>query len=359
MKRLSLATALALAVTAPLPAQRVSAEAGVFGQFTRYDPFTKLENGIGLGGRVGVFVCQRFELEYAPDFASTRSSKVGKLTALNNRFDLSYNHPFGDNWDLLVGGGWTGSSYTSDTTHNQYDSGGNALLGFRRRLNEDWWWRGDASMDFKDPSDQTPTGERTRTLGLRFGLSRIWGGIRQANPCRRAPAPPPPPPAPAPRPAPAPPPPPPAPTPPPPPPPTPAPQPAPPPPPPPPAPAPAPAPAPPVRTLMTLRGVLFDFDKATLKQAARDSLERAVTYLKAHPDARVEVQGYTDSKGADAYNLKLSERRAEAVKARLVSRGIAASRIATKGFGKNDPVADNATEAGRAQNRRVVIGELQ
>ncbi|MFI5311137.1 MAG: OmpA family protein [Gemmatimonadales bacterium] len=108
---------------------------------------------------------------------------------------------------------------------------------------------------------------------------------------------------------------------------------------------------------MTFRGVLFDFDKATLKKAALDTVERAVTYLKEHPDLRVEVQGHTDAKGSDEYNQKLSERRADAVMARLVSQGIATSRITTRGYGKSQPVADNRTEAGRALNRRVVLVE--
>ncbi|HLA90043.1 MAG TPA: OmpA family protein [Gemmatimonadaceae bacterium] len=353
----------ALLAVAPLSAQRNAAlEAGVFGQFSKYDSFTKLDNGVGVGGRVGAFVCPRIELEYSGEFTPTRSTTVGNLTSWNNRVDLIYNHPAGEQWDLLVGGGFTGSSYKTDTTFNQYDSGGNALVGFRYRWKESWWWRGDAVMDFKDPSDQTPTGERTRTLGLRFGLSHLFGGKRSINFCARSAPPPPPPPAPAPAPAPAPrpapPPPPPTPVPPPPTPAPPPPTPAPPPPTPPPPPAPAPAPPPP-RPLLTLRGVLFDFDKATLKPAGRDSLQRAVSYLREHADARVEVQGHTDSKGADAYNQTLSERRASAVKVYLVSQGIAEQRIATRGYGESNPIADNGTDAGRAQNRRVEIIEMR
>jgi OOP family OmpA-OmpF porin len=353
MRRASFVTALVLLAAAPLAAQRNPVfEAGVFGQFTKYDNFTKLDNGAGIGGRVGVFPCPGLELEYGGDFTPTKSSRVGTLTGWNHRLDLVYNHPLGDNTDLLLGGGFTGSSFRTDTTKNEYDSGGNALFGFRVRMNGDWWWRADAVMDFKDPSDQTPSGERTRTFGLRFGLSRLWGRKSATNWCSRSPAeaPPPPPPAavvrPAPPPAPAP---------------TPAPQPAPQPaPPPPPAPAPTPAPQPPPArpALMTLRGVLFDFDKATLTQVARDSLARAARYLKEHPDARVEVSGHTDTRGTDEYNQKLSERRANAVKAHLVSQGIAANRITTKGLGETEPVADNGTEQGRAQNRRVVIVEL-
>ncbi|MFI5311104.1 MAG: outer membrane beta-barrel protein, partial [Gemmatimonadales bacterium] len=198
------ATAIAVCASAPLGAQRIATlEAGVFGQFTKYDNFTKLDNGVGLGARLGVIFCQRVELEYSAEFTPTKSTRVGNLSALNHRLDAIWNQPVDDHWDFLIGGGFTGSSYQTDTTHNHYDSGGNALLGFRYRMNDDWWWRGDALMDFKDPSDQTPEGQRTETLGLRFGISRLWGGIRHApNPCSHAPPPPPPPPpAVAPRPA--------------------------------------------------------------------------------------------------------------------------------------------------------------
>ncbi len=87
-----------------------------------------------------------------------RARAWGNLTAWNNRIDLLYNYPINDQWKILIGGGFTGSSYKTDTTHNQYDSGGNAVLGLRYCMNEDWSWRADAVADFKDPSDQTPTG---------------------------------------------------------------------------------------------------------------------------------------------------------------------------------------------------------
>ena len=107
----------------------------------------------------------------------------------------------------------------------------------------------------------------------------------------------------------------------------------------------------------------FEFDKAVLTKSARDTLAVAVRYLKEHGDARVELQGHTDSKGSDDYNMKLSERRAEAVKAYLATQGIAASRMSTKGFGESQPVADNETNGkdnpkGRAENRRAVIIEV-
>src|SRR5450830_703303 len=134
-----------------------------------------------------------------------------------------------------------------------------------------------------------------------------------------------------------------------------------PPPPPPPAPRPTPPPPPPTparRELLTMRGAHFAFDKSSLTQAAKDTLGQAVTLLKEHPEANAEIQGHTDYVGTDAYNQALSERRANSVKAYLVSQGIAASRITTKGFGESQPTADNGTATGRAENRRVVIIEI-
>jgi OOP family OmpA-OmpF porin len=73
----------------------------------------------------------------------------------------------------------------------------------------------------------------------------------------------------------------------------------------------------------------------------------------AAPDFRVEIRGHTDSKGAADYNQKLSERRAEAVRDYFISKGVPASQMTTKGYGSTKPIADNATEEGRAVNRRI------
>ena len=99
----------------------------------------------------------------------------------------------------------------------------------------------------------------------------------------------------------------------------------------------------------------FDFDKAVLKPAGQASLDDMVGKLK---DINLEViiaVGHTDSIGTDAYNQKLSVRRAEAVKAYLQSKGVEANRIYTEGKGEKQPVADNKTAEGRAKNRRVEI----
>lgn len=357
MRKFLAALALWALTTAPLPAQRaVAFEGAVFGQHATFDGFTKLQNALGAGLSADVFVLRRLALEYEVDLASTRSDRVGKLTAFNNRINLVYNLPLTDRWRLLAGGGFTGTQYRSDTTLNQFDSGANAVLGLRYCVNENWSWKGSGVMDFKDPSDQTPTGARTKTLGIRIGVTRFFGGQARNGPCLAPTAPlprpaaaervtPPVTPPAAPPPAAA------------------APPPAQPPAaaPPPPAepqraaaPVPAPAPARP-RELLTLHGAHFAFDKYNLTKAAQDTLNVAVEYLRSHADERLNIEGHTDSIGTPAYNQGLSERRANSVKRYLVSKGVAEGRITTQGFSESKPVADNGTAEGRAQNRRAVL----
>jgi len=106
---------------------------------------------------------------------------------------------------------------------------------------------------------------------------------------------------------------------------------------------------------LVLRGVNFEFDKATLTLNAKTLLDQVVGALQQRADIKVEIDGYTDSKGSDAYNQKLSEQRAASVKAYLVERGIADERMTTAGFGEASPVADNDTDEGRERNRRVEL----
>ena len=126
---------------------------------------------------------------------------------------------------------------------------------------------------------------------------------------------------------------------------------------PPPAPAPAPAPVvkPVVEKVTMAAETNFDFDKAVLKPEGKARLDDLVDKLKAVNLEVIIAVGHTDSIGTKAYNLKLSLRRANAVKAYLVSKGIEANRIYTEGKGKSQPIADNRTKEGRAKNRRVEI----
>ncbi len=124
-------------------------------------------------------------------------------------------------------------------------------------------------------------------------------------------------------------------------------------PPPPPPPPPPPTPAP--KKKIVLRGVNFDFDKSNIRADARPVLDEAIHILKMEGGVAVIAEGHTDSVGSDAYNQKLSLRRANAVKDYLVKGGVAPSRIQTEGFGESRPVASNDTANGRAQNRRVEL----
>lgn len=107
--------------------------------------------------------------------------------------------------------------------------------------------------------------------------------------------------------------------------------------------------------IMEMPDVLFDFNKYTLKPAAREKLAKVSGILLAYPDLKVQVEGYTDSIGSAEYNQKLSEERADSVKDYLVSQNVHDSNVSAEGFGKNDPIADNSTAAGRAKNRRVEL----
>jgi len=105
--------------------------------------------------------------------------------------------------------------------------------------------------------------------------------------------------------------------------------------------------------IVNMSDVLFDTGKYTLKQGTQVSLAKVAGILEAYPGLKVQVEGYTDSTGSDELNEKLSNNRAGAVKDFLVGQGVSMNNISAQGFGKNDPVADNATAAGRSQNRRV------
>jgi OOP family OmpA-OmpF porin len=122
-----------------------------------------------------------------------------------------------------------------------------------------------------------------------------------------------------------------------------------------PAPAPAPVPVPTAEKVTYSADTFFDFDKAVLKPDGKKALDELTTKLQ---DMNLEViiaVGHTDAIGSDAYNQKLSVRRAESVKRYLVSKGVEPNRVYTEGKGKKQPIASNKTKEGRAKNRRVEV----
>jgi outer membrane protein OmpA-like peptidoglycan-associated protein len=105
--------------------------------------------------------------------------------------------------------------------------------------------------------------------------------------------------------------------------------------------------------IVNMSDVLFDTGKYTLKPEAREKLAKVSGILLAYPNLKVQVEGYTDNVGGDAYNLTLSQQRGDAVRAYLVSQGVSPDNVTSTGYGMSNPIADNSTAAGRAQNRRV------
>lgn len=123
-----------------------------------------------------------------------------------------------------------------------------------------------------------------------------------------------------------------------------------------PAPAPAPVAAAPTSEKVSFAAdAFFDFDKAVLKPEGKAKLEDLVSKLQGTDIEVIVATGHTDWTGSDAYNQKLSERRAKAVKAFLVSKGVPEGRVFTEGKGERQPVADNRNREGRAKNRRVEV----
>jgi len=107
--------------------------------------------------------------------------------------------------------------------------------------------------------------------------------------------------------------------------------------------------------IVNMSDVLFDFGKYTLKPEAREKLAKVSGILLAYPNLKLQVEGYTDNIGSDEYNQKLSENRADGVRSYLVTQGVGDGSVTAKGLGKADPIADNSTNQGRAQNRRVEL----
>ncbi|HVP56860.1 MAG TPA: OmpA family protein [bacterium] len=110
--------------------------------------------------------------------------------------------------------------------------------------------------------------------------------------------------------------------------------------------------------LSPLEGITFRFDKSDVVPSPSPILDQAVAIIKGCPKSKIEIQGHTDSMGSDEYNMKLGQRRADAVKKYLVDHGIETERLFTKSYGESKPIDTNNTDAGRAKNRRIEFHEI-
>lgn len=106
-------------------------------------------------------------------------------------------------------------------------------------------------------------------------------------------------------------------------------------------------------TTAILQNIFFDVDKYDLKDKSVTELQKILRFLKENPSVKVEISGHTDNSGSPSYNVQLSEKRAQSVNNYLIERGIAPERLRTKGYGSDQPIADNTTEEGRQKNRRI------
>src|SRR3954463_13594921 len=339
---------------APLPG---TVELGGFVQWSFFDDNAGIENvavakdGIGYGGRVGVFLSDpRWELEgdgyYAPeDNNISPNSGVTGVDAHAFAMRLNYNFPFrlmNRQSQFILGAGGTRTSYRfeSDANNNlgyQYNFGVSALAGVRLGIANRTALRFDGVLDYM-PNHKP---DANMNIHLRGGLSFLLGGARPEVMCtyaglesipassRTCVAPPPPPP-----------------------------------PPPPPAmcqynsniTATDPACVAPtiaiIDTTAITAPIYFDFDKSTIRSDAAATLDRKVPWLQANPGMRIRIEGNADERGSDEYNLALGQRRAASAKRYLVDHGIAADRFDLVSYGEERPVCTEHNETCLQQNRR-------
>lgn len=325
-------------------AQAGQVELSALGRVIRYDE-ARLPSGTGnagteggVGMRLAFYPIDRVALE--GDLTVAHGARPGRNGLWTPSLRMTYHQPLASDATRLVGGlGLSAMHHDAPQPVGAINAfGPQALLGLEQRVGSRGVVRLDGTLNQttlrRGTALAVPAGRRAWEPGATLAFGIRFGGPRPAEPA--------PTPAPAPTPMPRP---------------TPEPMPA-----PKPAPAPAPAPAPvkaeprqPVTMRMELGVLHFAFNSSRIASSDRALLDSIATAVKAQPEMQLVVVGYADATGTDAYNAKLSMRRAESVRRALEDRGIGRERLRLEGLGEQGPIAPNSTKQGRAENRRVTV----
>lgn len=384
VKNFIVAALLAVVAATPAAAQRPgSFELDGFGTWTKFDESLQFKDRFGAGGLLGIFLAKNIALEGDASYTETHfDTGLGDFSYIPIRARLAAHLPLGSSYSrLILGAGYVGARYRKDLSES--DDGFTGLVGLKLGLSRHFGLRADGIIDYV-PSPFTGAGSNVH-YSVRAGLSLLLGSyppnqdsiradsvqraeqartesIRRAEQARadsveRA----------------------------------------------------AQARADSIQRVeqartdsirqaavqdslraaqqaqedslrlareagrvdsvqfqlmlerkksLVLTGVTFDFNKSRLTLDAKKVLDFVAQSVKTHPEAKIEVGGYTDSKGSAAYNKRLSLGRARAVRVYLIEQGVPADQITAVGYGEATPVAPNDTEEGRAQNRRVELKRL-
>lgn len=340
LNKFALGAVLALSIPASAFAQRKGAlEIGGFGRFTKFADTLQIDNGLGGGGRAGVFIARNFSIEMDVSYAEADVLKkpflVDRGDTLNTvshtlwSYRLLYNAPISERVKLLLGAGYGYDAFGKERNVAPRGGGPQGLVGLRFVLNDRLSLRVEGTGQYTLPSDENtlPTPRDTHLdLGAQAGLSlsfftrdpkpriqydttivtrRDTVYVNKIDTVRIAPA---------------------------------------------------------TATQVAGRPIVigainFAFNKSDITPEAKKILDLIAASLneQVNSSRTIDVTGNTDAIGSEAYNTKLGQDRADQAKAYLVSKGVAESRINARTAGESDPLAPNTTDNGRATNRRVLV----
>lgn len=340
LKTFALGAALALSLPLTASAQRKGAlEIGGFGRFTKFADTLLIDNGLGAGGRAGVFIFRNWAIEMDVSYAEAdilrkpwlvdRGDTLSKVSHTLWSYRLIYNAPLSERVKLLLGGGYGYDAFGRERNVAPRGGGPQGLVGLRFVMNDRWSLRLEGTGQYTLPADEEtlPMGRDTHLdLGAQAGVSvsfftrdpkpriqydtvtvtrRDTVYVNRIDTVRIAPA------------------------------------------------TATQVAGPPI----VIGAINFAFNKSDITPEAKNILDKIAGSLteQVNSSRTITVTGNTDAIGSEQYNTKLGQDRADQAKAYLVSKGVAESRITARTAGEGDPLAPNTTDNGRATNRRVLV----